>query len=199
MPVDRLVRFSNAEARATPLLLLAQLREIDATAELVYVGHGTWWLGAVRTNDERRKSGEFILAFESKRTNPNPRNVMLGQLLLEGFARIQAYDCAGDPSVDKVVDADGYVCSIVEDFRARDRAWHEDQGRAVFKERLAESAGEPKKKAADLMLRDYLRNDGREKYRREIRDRVMFGAAGMTGGSISRRTLPGRIITLDQL
>lgn len=196
MNAIRLVRFSNVEGRTTPPALLLQLREIDPTAELVYVGEKQWWLGAVRSNDERRKAGEHVLAFESRRTNPNPRNVMLGKLLLQGFARIQAYHCAGDPALT-VTDADGDICSIVEDFRARDKAWRVDQGKASFKERMAHSSGELKKKAADAEFRDYLRNDGRSKYRREMRDRVMFGPAGMTGGRSERRKesmSPGGII-----
>lgn len=195
----RLVQFSNAEGRETPPALLAQLREIDPTAELVYVGDQQWWLGAVRTNEERRKAGEHILAFERRRTQPNPRNIMLGQLLLQGFARIQMYRCAGDPSVDRVVDAEGYPCSIVEDFRARDAAWRRDQGREAFRARLQHSTGEKRREESRAAFRDYLLNDGRAKYRREVRDRVQFGPGGMTGGSMERHRGTNKIITLDHL
>lgn len=181
--LTRLVHHDNPESRATPLLLLAALRDIDATTELVYVGDGTWWLGTVRPNAERRRSGELILQQEAQRALPNPRNVMLGHLALQGFARVQAYTCAGDPSCDHVTDAEGYMCTIVEDFRERDAHWRQDQGRSVFQHRLTASTTDPQQHHAAAQFRDYLRTDGRAHYRREVRGRVQFGPGGMTGGA----------------
>lgn len=190
--VARLVAHVNPEARETPLLLLAQLREIDPNVELVYAGGGTWWLGCVRPNEMRRLTGEFILAKEMQRDVPNPRNVMLGHLALEGFARIQAYTCDGDPSCDLVTDAEGYVCNIVEDFRERDAHWRHDQGKQVFAERMAASTNDAQRREHEALMREYLRTDGRAHYRREIRGRVQFGPGGMTGGS--GRTPAGLIL-----
>lgn len=189
--MQRLVRVQNAEARPTPSLVLADLRLIDPTAELVYAGEGTWWLGTVRTNEERRKRGERILQMESARSQQNVRNVMLAHLLLEGFARIEAYD-GPDPSgvmLCRKGCRDQYHTTIVEDFRARDFEWRRDQGKQKFDDSMALSLGDAKKAAADAEFKHYLATDGRAHYRREVRGRIQSGHGGIVGG-------PGKIITL---
>lgn len=187
MSAHRLVRHGAPDGKEPPPALLAELRAIDDTAELVYVGEGTWWLGAVRPTEIRRQAGTRILALEERRAKPNPRNVMLGKLLLQGFARIQAYHTTGDPA-GPVTDCEGHPCTIVNDFRERDALWRRDRGEQAFRERMARSDGTEKRTQGDARLRDFLLNDGREHYRREVRDRVVFGHGGMTGGSSDRRT-----------
>jgi hypothetical protein len=164
--VRRLVQHDNPEGRETPLLLLADLRAIDQTIELVYFGARDWRLGSVRPNDRRTKGGAHILKMEEARdaVHRNPKNIMLGKLLLQGFSQIAQYHDQGDPS-GVVLDEDGQETTILADFSARQAAWLQDGGESVAYE-----------------MDQYLAQDGREHYRRIVRGRSMFGPAGQTGG-----------------
>jgi hypothetical protein len=185
----RLVTHQNPEGRETPLLLLAQLRTIDETLELVYFGKRDWRLGSVKPNDERTFRGDRILAFEDARdpVHRNPKNLYLGALLKEGFAQIAQYFDMGDPS-GAVKDAHGNITTIFEDMQQRQQAWTIDGGEDAFKQSFAVTIGDEKKAEAEATMKQYVATDGRAHYHREMRNRVMFGPAGMTGGS-------GRIIT----
>lgn len=183
----RRVPVSPAEGREAPPTLLAELREIDPTVELIHFGGGDWRLGSIRKTDTRSSAGEEILAMEAARSPSNPKNVLLGKLLKEGFAQIAQYKCKGDPSFSPCYDGDGWECSIVEDLRERDFNWRRDGGAAKFAERLAHTNGSARDAAQAGVMHEYIINDGRDHYRREMRNRVTFGAAGMTGGA-------GRII-----
>lgn len=178
----RRIAVSPVQGREAPPLLLARLREIEPTAELIYFGEGDWRLGSVRKSDARTEAGEHILAAESRRSPANPKNVLLGHLLKEGFAQIAQYKCDGDPSVGLVRDGDGNECSIIEDLRERDYNFHLDQGKAVFAQRLEHTDGTVRERENRRRAHDYLVNDGRDHYRREIRHRTQFGRGGMTGG-----------------
>ena len=165
--------------KQAPPSLLAKLREIDHRAELVYVettqAGDVWWLGTVRNNEERRKIGVRILANESKRgASANRRNVLLGKLLTQGFARIEAYTAEGDPESGIVRDSEGYECSIVEDFDQRDMAWRADQGEAQFQINLDRSMGGPEDREGVRVMRDKLATDGRDEFRRTKRQRRVF-------------------------
>jgi hypothetical protein len=187
--VISLLRTMPAEGREAPALLVAAIKAIDARAELVHVGGGHWWLGVVDSNDHREQQGEVILKFEHERgASANPRNVMLGELLREGFARVNGYTTDGDPS-DEVTDYDGNRVSILADFQERDFWWNHDGGKAKFLERLKASSQDENDEASNALSLDYLINEGRSHYRREIKNRKVFGYAGETGGA-------GRIITL---
>jgi hypothetical protein len=186
-----LLRTPPVDGVLAPPVLVASLRSIDERAELIHVGQGHWWLGVVAPNDNRTEQGKVILKFENERDHPNPRNVMLGRLLMKGFARINGYTTGeGFGAVDGNVKAyDGYVCSILEDFRERDYWWNKDGGKAKVAERIDASAGGPQRREAEALMADYTINDGRSHYRREIENRVQFGHGGMAGGA-------GHIITL---
>lgn len=176
-----------AEGRQPPAALVAALQAIDPSVTLFYVGEGTWWLGSVQPNEYRLRDGEFILALEAQRSNPNPRNVFLGLVAQEGFARIEAYvgpQADGLMTVNPGADNE-YVCTILEDFRIRDHNWRIDRkaGEQVVKDRLDESLGEPERREAQAQFEQYTRTDGRAQYRREIKDRKTFGFGGMTGGT----------------
>ena len=199
---ERLVQFENAEARPTPLLLLAELRTIDPRAELVYVGGGDWWLGAINPNDERTRKGQLILqqmdALDGViREKPSiRRNIMLGRLLVQGFARIAVYHAVGEPSGTVTVlhgTPDAYETTMYRDFEERDTVYrHEEKRRQAFEHAQAEVNGVARKEAGDAVLRQYILNDGREHWHREIRNRVSFGYGGMTGGQgHSGLILPG--------
>jgi len=184
-----LLRTQPAEGRAAPALLVAALKGIDASAELIHVGGGHWWLGVVSPSDMREQQGEVILAHERERGHEsNPRNVMLGELLREGYARVNGYTTDGDPA-DDVTDYDGHLVKILEDFRERDYWYNHDGGKAKMLERLRISAGEGDENATRALSLDYAINEGRSHFRREVKDRKVFGFGGMSGGA-------GRIITL---
>lgn len=179
--VRRLVSHDNPEARETPLLLLAALREIDPTVELVYAGEGRWWLGAVSDNEERRRMAALILSNEEKRdaVHRNRRNIMLGKLQAQGFALIETYIGPDPTGVVRVENGeDSYQTTILADFQFRDDQWRKDQGASVFAERLAHSAREPQKAENQRRASDYLHTDGRDQYRRHVKNRLTVGYEG---------------------
>lgn len=188
--MKRLVTHTNPEARPTPLILLAALRDIDPTAELVYAGERIWWLGSVRPNEVRARKGQFILdqmlsLDDHLHERPTiARNIMLGRLAIQGFALIEAYH-GNDPS-GAVVVAPGtqyeYTCNMVEDFRERDFHWRRDQGEAEAQRKLDIALGKEIEAAAQDQFNQYLAADGRDHYRREVRNRVTIGYGGTTGG-----------------
>jgi hypothetical protein len=171
----RLVQHENLQD--TPLGLLSRLREIDPEVEFLHAMGDLWWLGSVRTTGPgyqiRRRAGERILESESKRPTPNPRNVLLGKLLLQGFVLIAKYTCKGDPEVGPVYDPEGYECNVVQDFAERDAAWRRDQGEAAATRRLGFAEAERAKQ--DAIMHDKLLTDGRDAYLRSQRNRVVFG------------------------
>ena len=176
-----------AEGKQPPATLVAALQAIDPSVTLFYVGDGTWWLGSVQPNEFRLRDGEMILASEAMRSIPNQRNVFLGQLAKEGFARIEAYvgpQADGLMTVNPGADNE-YVCTILEDFRQRDHNWRVERkrGEQIVKERMDESLGEPERREAQAQFEQYTRTDGRAQYRREMKDRKTFGFGGMTGGT----------------
>lgn len=180
------LHFPVVEGQQCPPELLAQLREIDSSVELIHFGGGDWRLGAVNPTDVRTQDGEHMLKQLATLDTPNPKNVILARLVIQGFAQIEAYTATMGIS-NTVTDSEGTPCTVLEDFRQRDAAWRKDQGQSVFEHRLAVTNDEIERAEHDAQLREFVRTDGRSHYRREIRNRVQFGAFGMTGGS-------GRII-----
>ena len=181
------------EGQQCPPELLAQLREIDPTVELIHFGGGDWRLGAVNPTDVRTRDGELMLkTFQEQKDRraiePDPKNVLLARLVIQGFAQIEKYTATMGIS-NTVVDSEGTPCTVLEDFRARDFAWRKDQGKSVFERRLAVTNGDVKRAEHDAQLKEFIRTDGRSHYRREIRNRVQFGFGGMTGGSGSGRII----------
>lgn len=183
------LHFPVIEGQECPPELLDQLRAIDDSIELIHFGGGDWRLGAVLLADERIRLGELMLKQFERMDKPNPKNVLLAQLVVQGFAQIEAYKATMGIS-NTVTDSEGTLCTVLEDFRARDSAWRKDQGQSVFEKRLDVTMGEVQRREDDETLKEFIRTDGRAHYRREIRNRVMFGAAGMTGGA-GRIILPG--------
>ena len=189
----RLVQFDNAEARPTPLLLLADLRMIDPEVELVYVGEGRWWVLSYRPNDERTRKGKLILQqMEALQVmdQQHPtiqRHTALAKLLIQGFARVVEYWAAGDPSGVCTIlrgDADEYQQLMVEDFRERDFVFRSEERRKAAEARMiAQVTGAEEKAESDANFRDYILNDGRAHWHRQIRNRVQFGYGGVTGGT----------------
>lgn len=188
MTVRRLVQITAVEGREPPPDLLARLREIDSTAELVYAGEGVWWLGAILLTPERVRDGALILYNEGLRgADANPRNVLLGKLAQQGFALVESYtELAGDPA-GAVADSNGNVTGIVIDFSERDFAMrHDPEG--AFRRRLDASALDADRAESTARMTDWLRTDGRAHYQREIRNRMVFGYGGASGGADKLKT-----------
>jgi len=179
--VHRLVRHENPEGRPTPLLLLASLRELDPLIELVYFGERDWRLGAVRPTDIRYQAAQAILAQQHRLgVNANPKSVMLGRLLEQGFAQIAMYRDFGDPA-GEVEDVElKERCTILANFTRRHQN-ASDRREAVFADALAESGGQSRRAKAEYDYHDAL-NDKRGHIAREMRGKTTFGYGGMTGG-----------------
>jgi hypothetical protein len=184
MTVQRLVHYEHPGAIDTPLLLLAELRDLDPTVELVHAGERRWWLGVVSDNAEKRLRAEMMmrqleLAEREMGYPPSPRTIMLAKLNLQGFSLIDTY-LGNDPAGTVYVE-DGehsYECSMVEDFRERCAHWNRDQGSEIVKRKLLATMKEPERLEAEAKMKEYLYTDGRDRYRREFRNRVTFGGAG---------------------
>lgn len=186
--MEHRLSFPVVEGKQAPPDLLRRLREIDPTVELIHFGGGDWRLGSVCPSPERVRQGEAILAQQERLDHPNQKNVILGMLAVQGFAQIEKY--TETMGVDNTVtDSEGNPCTVLEDFRARDSEWRRDQGESQFKQRLSVTLGEPARAESDARLRDYVHNDGRDHYRRNMRGKVSFGYGGATSGE-SKIILP---------
>lgn len=192
------IQFPLVEDKAAPPALLAQLRAIDPTVELVHFGGGDWRLGAVMLTDERVASGEAILGQLLKQPvrDRNIKTVLLGMLSIQGFAQIEKYfastgDISGTVYVEGGLDGkEGYLCTVLEDFRERDHAWRNDQGAAKFAERLYLTSNEPARVENEKQRQEWLRTDGRDHYNREVRNRKTFGYGGGETGGTGKIILP---------
>ena len=108
--------------RDTPLDVLALLRQIDPTLELIYIGNGQWWVGAVTApNKHRYRSGFRIMQRVLKALDPDPCLAMHAELECQGFALIAAW--RGEPG--------GH---LVDDVRRRDWEWRYDPDRSAYHE-----------------------------------------------------------------
>lgn len=174
--MKRLIQHDNPEAKPTPLLLLAELRDVDHRAELAYAGEGRWWLGVVDPNDERMQRAEFMMQQLEYHDVKNPRTIMLAKLNVQGFALIEAY-YGNDPAGAVIVNPgeDEYTTTILADFQWRDAEWRRDMGSAHVKQRVLETMGEPERIEAEALMKEYLANDGRAQYRRIMQGRKVFG------------------------
>lgn len=105
--------------------VVAGLREVDPTAEIVYFGRGRWLLGSVRPSTLLREPAERVLrsalrmldiALHNEKFTFNPANarrlfgrVDFAVLALQGFRFVHEYRVQGELS-----------SAIVEDFRKAD-------------------------------------------------------------------------------
>lgn len=106
--------------------LLADLREIDPTVDLHYLGNGVWVLGSVRPNKHRYVQAGRLLRDGHDRSTWMRR---LWELTIYGFARVGVYQIQGE--------ADS---RIVTDFRQKDwRYRHERE--VAFDEAMADADG----------------------------------------------------------
>lgn len=105
----RLVDFP--QARQAPESLIRRLREVDETAELVYLGPDTWALGTVRPNQVQRRAAQTILSNMLTAGRAERSSVAYALLALQGFRQVALY---------RMREPDG---RIAIDFQRRDWAW----------------------------------------------------------------------------
>lgn len=119
--------------------LLTDLREIDRTVDLHYLGEGVWMLGSVKPNKWRYEAAGAVLRSEHDRSTWMRR---LWELGLYGFARMGEYKIYGEPN-----------SRILQDFARKD--WHYRHNReAAFDKALAMADGTLELEARQKMLLD---------------------------------------------
>jgi hypothetical protein len=202
MSIPRLVVHENPEGRQTPLLLLAQLRELDPTVELVYFGARDWRLGAVRPTPKRVQAGVMILDNEEARApeKRNIKNVYLARLLTQGFAQIAKYvEPEGGDISSTVLTEDGTPVTVFAHFERACFEYRKDQGASVVDDAI-HGVAERKAQESKRVYDDYMATDGRAHFAREMRGRVTMGAGGFTGTSSALALNPTRrIITGEEV
>ncbi len=203
MPVARLVEHENPEGRLTPLLLLASLRELDPSVELVYFGARDWRLGAVRPTAKRFAAGAMILDNEERRA-PRERsikNILLARLLKQGFAQIAKYvEPEGGDISGNVLTENGEHVSVAAHFERLCFFDRQDRGESIVTAALLADSPEGRSVEQKKTFDDYMATDGRAHYAREMKGRVTMGAGGFTGTSSALAQNPKRrIITGDEV
>jgi len=154
--MDRLIDLP--ELREPPPALLAQLREIDPLAELIYVGEGEWWLGVVKPNTFRRAQGDALLGREWRKSVKDWQQLRYGQLMRQGFAFCGTWVIEGEP--------DG---RIVNDFRESTWLWAHDRDRV--EDTLLEKPERVRQQNTRSMMKDKLHADARSIYRHVVSGR----------------------------
>lgn len=153
--------------RTPPSDLVARLREIDPTAELVYVGAGHWALGSVQPNSDReqraRQTLGFYLHLPAEFHSPGP--VIYARMRMQGFRHIALY------SEDDLTNG-----RLLLDFRERD--WnYRNRAEAAYRERIAaadrEEPGNVEKRIETML--DYLYSEGPSIYRHTFQGRRSVG------------------------
>jgi hypothetical protein len=154
--MDRLIDLP--EPRVCPESLLAQLREVDPAAELIYVGEGEWWLGVVKPNTFRRAQGDAILGREWAKDQPSWEQIRYGQLMRQGFAFCGTWHFIGEPTA-----------KIVQEFRESTWLWAHDRDQA--EDTIFEAPERQQQANLRAMMKDRLHADGRSVYRHLVQDR----------------------------
>lgn len=112
-----------AERRAPPRVLAA-LRRVDPTADLLYLGEGEWWLGSMKPNQHRRRIGENIKRIELAKPHPSWAQLRYAEAAMLGFTFIATV--YGEPNGQ-----------TVDQFRESDWVYRHDRARleeAIFAE-----------------------------------------------------------------
>lgn len=109
MSTRPLVRFPTP--RQAPDHVVGRLRDVDPTADLVYLGLGQWVLGSVRPNGYRARKARKLRAGENDlpAQKRRPGIYLLTALLEQGFRPVAVY---GESEVQSQY--------VVRDFRERD-------------------------------------------------------------------------------
>lgn len=90
--------------REAPRDIVRALRDVDETAELLYLGEGKWVLGRVRPTPERFEGGKRLLrqAWELAQKGGMTeerwyKRIRSARLTMQGFAKFGMYEFKGDP------------------------------------------------------------------------------------------------------
>jgi hypothetical protein len=145
--------------RDAPAWVLAGLRAIDPTAEVVYVGEGRWWVGVVATpNKYRQRFGMRLLRRTRRQMRPDPAIVRQGLLACEGFSMVAEYE--GDPNG-----------AWIDDFARRDHEWRyeSDKDQFLVEERFRDG----ERKRIEQEAHALLDAQGRDIHRSIVRGRIV--------------------------
>lgn len=144
--------------------LLADLRAIDETVDLHYLGDGRWVLGSVRPNKLRYSEAGSLLRSASPRARWTRR---LWELGMYGFARIALYEIRGWP--DSRITAD-----------LRERVWRYQKSRdKAFEESLRHTSDEPERERAVRAAEDEAEARALDSYAWAFRGRKNFAMRGV--------------------
>lgn len=150
-PPERLIDIP--EMREPSAVLLRQLRELDARAEVVYVGHGVWLVGRVKPESQRRiDARREILSLRVEDGFPDTgRLPELRQALLkeQGFGQVVRTDGLDGNPPPIYGEPDGV---LVSEFR---KAMFVEQGGVITTvETLLEIARESRGRSTQLWEKD---------------------------------------------
>jgi hypothetical protein len=145
--------------REAPAWLVEQLRGVDPTVALVYMGEGRWWLGTVTTpNRHRYRTGMRLLKRTRRSAHRDPWLYRQALLTCQGFVLIAEY--AGEPSG-----------AWVDDFARRDHEWRYQSAKDQY---LVEEAHEEgRDQRIQARAQGLLDAQGRDIHRSQVRGRIV--------------------------
>lgn len=152
-----------------PANVLAALREVDPTVDLVYLGLGVWVLGSVKPNAHRARVGQRLFAGELRRPleAQSMGRFRWARLILQGFRPIDLLDYSDIPSG-----------RVVRDFRYADYRYRHDAD-AAFEENLVGSDDETGLRERIAVLMDLNNSEGRDIWRHAFGGRRNFVQPGV--------------------
>lgn len=174
-------RIHYPSERTCPPALLAELRRVEPTAELLYVGEGRWVLGTVRPywpniqkaigtllKMERENASKLVAIAVDAEVNSDParrreaarksaRNAAWLRVIIQGFRPIADYTITGEPD-----------SRILLDFQRRDYLFRV-QPDANDADNEAEALGDHAHARRVNALRDTLHTIGRKGWRQAIK------------------------------
>jgi len=141
--------------RGAPWDVVRQLREVDPTTTLVYIGLGHWLLGSVQPNGFRRQLADRLIANQWRlpAEKRRPGVILWGRLLRSGFRAIALY------SEEQI--NNGYA---LLDFRRREWNWR-NRPEQAFEETLRRVSDEPDLTKRVMTILDAVHSEWRSVYR----------------------------------
>lgn len=95
--------------RTAPAYLVAALRRIDPTLDLIYGGDGRWMVLTYRPRVHRIRTGHGLLRTTMRSDHPDPGVARQGFAMIAGYALVGSFVIEGEPD-----------WRIVEEIRAAD-------------------------------------------------------------------------------
>lgn len=96
-------------ARKAPAHLVAGLRRVDPTLDLVHVGEGKWLVLSYKPRIHRIRTGHGLLRTTAASDHPDPGVYRQGHAMVQGYTLLATYVIEGEPD-----------WRIVEEVRAAD-------------------------------------------------------------------------------